>query len=325
MNPSMLYAISLFLGAAGAWIVANNGGRMGLIDKPNERSSHRQPVPKGGGMGIFLVFLVASIVLYLPTVLWISGCMVAMISLIGDRVEISPKIRLCLQFLGSLLFLSGAAFSPFDSMGNCCLLFLLSTFMVGTANFYNFMDGINGIAGIAGFIGFALLGFAAYDANLSSAYVRFSICMSLACLGFLTFNIPSAKVFMGDVGSVLLGFVFAGMVVLMTRNVVDFLCMSAFLFPFYADELITMFVRIKNAENLLKPHRRHIYQLLANEGKIEHWKISVGYGLFQFAAGMSIWTNRDLFPLGLFGISGIWFVGFAIFGWWVRSRLENGN
>ena len=96
---------------------------------------------------------------------------------------------------------------------------------------------------------------------------------------------------MGDVGSILLGFVFAGMVVFLSGNLLDFICMAGFLFPFYADELNTMIVRLRDGENLTKPHRRHLYQLLANEYGIAHWKVSLGYGLFQLIVGISIRKN----------------------------------
>ena len=101
---------------------------------------------------------------------------------------------------------------------------------------------------------------------------------------------------MGDIGSILLGFVFAEMVVVFSTNFLDFICLASFLFPFYADELTTMYVRLKGHENLTQPHRRHLYQLLANELAIPHWKISVGYGLMQFVVGASVIFLK---PLGL--------------------------
>ena len=161
------------------------------------------------------------------------------------------------------------------------LMPLLVIFVVGTANFYNFMDGINGISGITGIIGFGMIAFYALNSGNDSHLSTLAICMSISCVGFLPFNVPKAKVFMGDVGSILLGFVFSGMVVYLSNNVLDFICLSSFLFLFYADEFTTMIVRLKDGENLTKAHRRHLYQLLANEGKIPHWKISVAYGLLQ--------------------------------------------
>jgi len=84
------------------------------------------------------------------------------------------------------------------------LMPLLVIFVVGTANFYNFMDGINGIAGITGIVGFGLIAFYTSNSGYSTILSTLAICMSLSCVGFLPFNVPKAKVFMGDVGSILL-------------------------------------------------------------------------------------------------------------------------
>ena len=150
------------------------------------------------------------------------------------------------------------------------------------------MDGINGIAGITGVVGFGLLAFSATLSAVSPSFVTLAICMALSCLGFLPFNIPKARVFIGDVGSILLGFVFAGMVAWLSKSLLDFFCLASFLFPFYADELTTMGVRLKDGEKLFNPHRKHLYQLLANELKIAHWKVAVGYGILQLVVGLSV-------------------------------------
>ena len=129
------------------------------------------------------------------------------------------------------------------------------------------------------------------------------------------------KVFMGDVGSILLGFSFAAIVVILSKSILDFVCLAGFLFPFYADELTTMAARIKDGENLFKPHRRHLYQLLANEKGIAHWKISIGYGLAQFIIGITILLLRP------FGISMVlfllaaYFIAFIIVSSAVRKSL----
>jgi Fuc2NAc and GlcNAc transferase len=133
---------------------------------------------------------------------------------------------------------------------------------------------------------------------------------------------PKARVFMGDVGSVLLGFVFAGLVVGLSRSLIDFVVLCGFLFPFYADELSTMAVRIKDGENLLRPHRRHIYQLLANEMEVAHWKVSVAYGIFQVIVGLSV---RLLRPFGLFPVLGVlatYFLAFAALGYAIRKHVS---
>ena len=131
---------------------------------------------------------------------------------------------------------------------------------------------------------------------------------------------PKARVFMGDVGSVLLGFVFAGLVVGLTRSMNDFVVLCSVLFPFYTDELITEYVRSRDRENLLTPHRRHVYQLLANEMGIAHWKVSVGYGVLQAVVGVGALLMRTYGVGILVGYLGAWFVAFWIFGGWVRYR-----
>jgi UDP-N-acetylmuramyl pentapeptide phosphotransferase/UDP-N-acetylglucosamine-1-phosphate transferase len=117
---------------------------------------------------------------------------------------------------------------------------------------------------------------------------------------------------MGDVGSILLGFVFASIVVMLSKSLLDFVCLSGFLFPFYADEFVTMAVRIRDGENLLKAHRRHFYQLLANEMGIDHWKVSIGYGILQFVVGVSVLLIR---PFGILPILTLLFVFFSAFIW----------
>jgi UDP-N-acetylmuramyl pentapeptide phosphotransferase/UDP-N-acetylglucosamine-1-phosphate transferase len=147
------------------------------------------------------------------------------------------------------------------------------------------------------------------------------ICITLSCLGFLPFNFPNAKVFMGDVGSILLGFVFACMVVLLSNSFLDFVCFAGFLFPFYADEFVTMAVRLKDGENLLKPHRRHFYQILVNEMGIDHWKVSVGYGILQLIVGLSILFVR---PFGSVIVLILLVIFFSVFVWAnyvIRGRL----
>jgi UDP-N-acetylmuramyl pentapeptide phosphotransferase/UDP-N-acetylglucosamine-1-phosphate transferase len=180
------------------------------------------------------------------------------------------------------------------------------------------MDGIDGIAGISGAVGFGLMAFETYkdlpDVGLLTA------CMALACLGFLPFNLPRARVFMGDVGSIVLGGVFAGAVFLAAHTLLDFLCMASFLFPFYVDELTTMLVRLRAGENLTLPHRRHIYQLLANERQIPHWRISTGYGFFQFLVGVSVLISK---PRGIAVVLAVlmgWFGLFVMGSYHIRTR-----
>jgi Fuc2NAc and GlcNAc transferase len=321
LDDILLYGVSAAFGVGGAWAVARWGSQLSLLDMANHRSSHVGVVPKGGGIGILTAFSICAIVLSFPKTLWIPATLLSLFSLWGDRSEIRPRSRLSVQFAASILLLVGFLWTNQCSIAAYLLIFPFALFIVGTANYYNFMDGINGIAGITGIVGFALLALFASISKGNSSFVTLAICMAVSCLGFLPFNIPKARVFMGDVGSILLGFVFAGMVVWNSRNLLDFICLASFLFPFYADELTTLVVRLRDGEKLFNPHRRHLYQLLANELKIAHWKVSTGYGIFQLIVGLSVLVLK---PFGIWVVLCLltaYLCGFVWLNYFVRLRV----
>lgn len=282
----IIIILCTIMGISGAWLICTHGFKLGIVDVPNDRSSHDRIVPKGGGIGILAAFVFCGLYLNLPLSFWFSGFVLSIVSFLGDKRHIYPKLRLFIHFLCCWIFLVNFVYLNNDNILIYCLVLPLSIFVVGTLNFYNFMDGINGIAGISGVVAFSLLAFFGSYRNVGSEYVMLCNAITFACIGFLPFNFPKAKVFMGDIGSVLLGFSFGSLVVIVSKDLTSFICAAAFLFPFYADELITMVVRIKNGDDLTVPHRRHVYQLLANELGIPHWKVSLCYGLVQFIVGV---------------------------------------
>ena len=334
-----LYLAALILGAGGALLVSRLGKRFSLLDVANHRSSHEGVVPKGGGIGILAAFIFSALVLNFPAVFWLSIGFVALLSFYGDRNELKPEIRLWVQFVAGIGLLLALFYWEGRGWSAYMLIPVFSVFVVGTANYYNFMDGIDGIAGITGIVAFGLIVLFGVFSRVNEPLLVLSGCMGFACLGFLPFNMPKARVFMGDVGSVLLGFVYAGLVVGLAHSLNDFVVLCSFLFPFYADELMTEYVRIKDggwtAEGrgvkcrvvgpmgiLMTPHRWHVYQLLANEMGIDHWKVSAGYGVLQLIVGVGAFALREYGTLAVVGFLGVWFAGFWGFGCWVRKRTE---
>jgi Fuc2NAc and GlcNAc transferase len=318
-----IYFLCIGLSAAGTWLVGRYGYSLDLLDKPNYRSSHHKATPKGGGIGILAAFIASALLLRIPEFFWIPTAMLSIISLIGDRYHLSPFIRLLFQFSASMILIYGIWNNhPLSSVGYLMII-PLSFYIVGTTNYYNFMDGINGIAGITGVVGFGLLSFYSFFSKGYPSILTLNTCLSLGCLGFLPFNFPQAKVFMGDVGSILLGFVFAAMVVWLSKSFLDFVCLSSFLFPFYADEFTTELVRLKHGEKIWRPHRRHLYQLLANEYGIPHWKVSLGYGFGQLLVGVSVlfFMNSGLLPVLL--IIFLYFLIFTVVTSAIRMRLTS--
>jgi Fuc2NAc and GlcNAc transferase len=320
-QPMIIYILSLFLGAVGAWFMAQYGGKLGLVDRPNERSSHQNTTPKGGGIGILAGFVMVCLTLEITVALWIPAALMAILSLINDYLHLPPWLRIIFHFAFSFIFLLGGSIIGFDQVTPYLLIMPLSIFMVGTANFYNFMDGINGIAGITGIVGFGLLAFCSYSWGANPSLFVVNIAIAVGCLGFLPFNFPRARVFMGDVGSIFLGFLFTAAVIWMSDTVLEFVCLASFLFLFYMDELTTMLVRIKEMESLNRPHRRHLYQILANEYEIPHWKVSAGFGVCQLVIGSSTLALKAkgimpvLFLLILYGCI------FSAFSLILRKRL----
>jgi Fuc2NAc and GlcNAc transferase len=328
----MIYVVSSLLGGTGAWWISRYAYVLGLMDKPSKRSSHDRPTPKGGGFGLLLAFILVSFYQEIDITFWIPAAVLSMLSLFGDRVDLNPKLRLMVQFCAAGIVLAGLESLPLEGLYRGMVsdvpkylilipIFIFFTvFIVGTANFYNFMDGINGIAGVTGIIAFALLGSYGVSTAQPSSLVKLCFAMACACGGFLPFNVPRAKVFMGDVGSILLGFVYACLVVCFAKTFGDFVILIGFLFPFYADELVTMYVRIRDGQDLTLPHRRHLYQILANELAIPHWKVSVAFGVLQLIVGISVMTVKPYGVLPVIVLLLFYFFAFIGYSALVRKK-----
>ena len=295
------FAISIFC----SYIIYRTGHKLSLIDIPTERSSHLYPTPRGGGIGIWLSFIVTGIFFTHQTVFTIIAGIIGLIGFVDDRVALSAKVRLLFQTLLSVIAIT--LFSGLPQTATAALLFVLFIiFITGTSNFYNFMDGINGIAGLTGVVAFGLLSFFSFFIRKEPEIALMSISLASACLGFLPLNIPRAKVFMGNIGSIFLGFVFGSFVVKLSVDISVFLCLVMFLSMFYADAILTISVRWSRGENLMKAHRSHLYQYLSNELRLKHWIVSAIYAVVQFIVG--------LFALSAYGKGLIWQLGvFSIF------------
>jgi len=311
-----IIVLSFLSGITGSWVVMKYGAVIGVIDRPSKRSSHHKNIPKGGGLGILAALVFSSLILQIPVFIWMPSLVISLASFWGaDKYILPVSQRLVIHFGCSLIFLVFfLSWKQVDLLAYAAWLPVL-VFIVGTANFYNFMDGIDGIAGIAGFLAFLMTAFYARLSGMDPAFVFFGLALAFSCLGFLCFNIPRAKVFLGDVGSILLGFVFACLVVFLSRDLSDFMVMAGFLAPFYFDELFTMVVRIRHGDSLIEPHRKHIYQILVNEAGIGHWKVSLGYGMLQLAIGVSVILIQPqgwVALLGTYCLYSLMFAGISI-------------
>lgn len=255
-----------------------------IIDKPNLRSSHTTIVLRGGGI-IFLIGAWIYTAFYGFTYPWflLGLTAIAGISFMDDIHSIPNKFRLMVQFAAMFLMFHELNMLNVDSWWMVIFGLILC---VGIINAYNFMDGINGITG--GYSLAVLLPLICLNRSLNFIDRHFLIVAVLSVCVFCFFNFrKKAKCFAGDVGSIGIAFIilFAlGKLILQTENPIYIL----FLAVYGVDSVLTICHRIILHENIGKPHRKHAYQLLANELKTPHVVVSSVYMILQAAVSFGL-------------------------------------
>jgi UDP-N-acetylmuramyl pentapeptide phosphotransferase/UDP-N-acetylglucosamine-1-phosphate transferase len=258
-----------------------------IIDKPNHRSAHSEITLRGGGVIFPIAFLLYAASYFFREnsilspqnylIFGIGLLAICTISFIDDILDLSSKIRLVFHFLSVSLLLY--FINAFQLLPIWAIPFLY-ILIIGILNAYNFMDGINGITGLYSMV---ILGSLLYVNQYVMEFtdINFIIYPLIACLVFLFFNFrKKAKCFMGDVGS--MGIVFwiialIGLLILKTENFKYLF----FLTIYGVDVVFTILERLKLKENIFEAHRRHLYQLFANEKKVSHLIISSFYAMIQ--------------------------------------------
>lgn len=254
--------------------------KKGILDVPNQRSSHGKPVPRGGGIAIvsgFLMSLLAAGLLFphtpLPGYSFFFGVVGLMIiGIIDDKISLSPILRFAVHFfaVGLVVYETGGFTDfplpePFSFQLAWAAVPLTFFWILAVMNIYNFLDGIDGFAGAQAVI--AGLSFAILDRGGTGTIIGLAIAAS--SLGFLIFNWHPAKIFMGDVGSVTLGFIFATLPLFLDTvylNIGNFAAVI-FLWFFLSDGAFTIFKRLFHRRKIWKAHREHLYQCLVIKGK----------------------------------------------------------
>jgi Fuc2NAc and GlcNAc transferase len=302
----VVFVFSLLL----TFLVRRIAIRQAIMDIPNDRSSHTLPTPRGGGLAIVITWFLAIVYLYLykqiePRLFFafLSGIPLVIISFMDDVMTLKPGIRFLFQSLSAILalyFLQGLkvvdvgfysltwtwAWTPIAFVG-----------ILWSINLFNFLDGIDGYIGAEiFFIGLAI----ALFFNIS-----LGITLALAVLGFLVWNFPPAKIFMGDVGSTLLGFNVAILAIWYQNageaSILSFLILAA---AFWFDATITLLRRWGNKEKLSEAHRKHAYQRLVQSG-LSHKQVTLGLCVFNLGllvlAFLSLEYQR--YVLVFFGLS----------------------
>jgi len=260
--------------------------KLNIIDKPNERSSHTSIVLRGGGiiyiLGIWVYAMFFGIAVW-PFLMGLT--LIAGISLVDDIHSLPDSIRLVVQFTSmSLLFYQWDILHIQDWW----IVILGLVLCVGITNAYNFMDGINGING--GYSMAILLPLLWLNQQYKFADSNIILVTIIANFVFLIFNFRpkgKAKCFAGDVGSVGIAFIIIYLLGALILKTDDFTYII-FLAMYGVDSVLTICHRIMLHENIGKPHRKHAYQLMANELKIGHVKVSSVYMLSQLAIAIGL-------------------------------------
>ena len=286
----IIYLLLFLLSFVLTYLIKNYYIKYAILEEINERSSHTVPTPHGGGIALAITWFIGLFYLYytsqIPTQLFYAllvGVIISVVSFFDDIYDLSPKLRLFTQAFVALLglyFLSGFyslylfAIHVDNQFITNIFAFLLIVWFI---NLYNFLDGINGYAGseivflsIAGFI---LFGGAHF------------IVLAVATLGFLVWNYGNAKIFMGDVGSTLLGYNVAIFTLYYANQEASNFWIWIVLFGvFWFDATLTLIRRKLNHEKLSKAHKKHAYQRLNQSGwshfKVTNYAIVVNIVLF---------------------------------------------
>lgn len=277
-------AVFFMMGAAGTWLARRYALQRNLVDEPGARRSHAIPTPRGGGIAIVAVMLAACVALGLrhpPHLPWLAAfglgtVLVAGVGWIDDHRPLSPWLRLTVHGLAAAVFLAPV----WIATGDLPLVLVGFGLIVTLTNVWNFMDGINGLAASQAAIVAAALALA-----LGGPAAALGGALVAGCVGFLPFNAPSARIFLGDVGSGALGYGIGALTVLAALpnpGMAPLLILP--LAPFLVDAGLTLGRRVLRGERWWTPHVQHAYQRWAR--RAGHTRVTVAYGVATLAGAV---------------------------------------
>lgn len=282
-----LIAISALATAALIALLLRSGLASRLLDEPVDRSLHDRPTPRVGGLALCPVVGVATWLTggpSQPVLLWLALLAVFLISVRDDWRALPAGLRLAVHLGAAIvwashLWASGLAWLP------------AALALAWMANLFNFMDGADGLAGSMAVIGFGVLGGLAWTSGHPLAVPALAACG--AALGFLCFNFPPARLFMGDAGSVPLGFLAAALGLWGVRDGLWSLWVPALAFaPFIADATLTLLGRVVRGRKPWQAHREHLYQRWVLQGRSHRALLAVAVPLMVVCASLAVCLHR---------------------------------
>lgn len=293
-----LLALSFSLSVSTVLLLLKYSSRVDLIDYPNIRSLHTTPTPRGGGLGIFLGVIVSVSLFFLSgyrslgTAEFVgfifSLFLIGFVGFLEDLKGFSRITRFVFQVTASLIFVTTVGTLKYVSLPfigaihfGILAVPLTILWIVALANIYNFMDGIDGLAAGEAVIAGSFLAIIALLEGSQTVFLL-SLLIASASIGFLVFNFPPAMIFMGDVGSTTLGFLFAALAVIGSHKgpeAIPFVTILLLLGTFIFDTVVTLVRRIFKREQWYKAHKSHYYQRAVLHGYSHKQVALVEYGI----------------------------------------------
>ena len=284
------------------------------LDQPNQRSLHTQIVPRTGGLAVMAGVLIVW-TLMAQEWFWMALLLfLAVISLMDDMRGLSVHWRLIMQLLASALFVL------IDIPNPTWWLLVPALFaIVWMVNLYNFMDGADGLAGGMTLFGFGFYALAAYlNGNLNLAVMNG--CVSTAALAFLLFNFHPARIFMGDTGSVPLGFLAGSMGLYGWQRGLWPAWFPVLVFsPFIIDATVTLLKRLLRSEKIWQAHKSHYYQRLVQMGW-GHTNTAIAEYILMFAVGGSAVFLLNQTMSIVLGVLAFWALLYFTLMWIIDKR-----
>ena len=285
------------------------------LDRPNDRSLHERPVPRTGGLavlaGIAAAFFLGTLQLWVPMTL---ALLLAVLSFLDDLYGMRSSWRLA-GHLAAACALVWYVLSPMHPVEMALLILAVAWI----TNLYNFMDGSDGLAGGMSLFGFGTYALAAWLAG-EPAIALVAGSVAAAALAFLLYNFHPARIFLGDVGSIPLGFLAAATGLLGWRNDAWPLWFPLVVFgPFVGDATLTLVRRTIRGERVWRAHREHYYQRMIRMGLGHRTTACIEYAAMALCAGAALY-GRDQVPVIQAAVFCAVSVGLAGIALWVDAR-----
>lgn len=287
-----------------------------FLDTPNERSLHITPTPRLGGIGVVAGILCGWMLMPVIGVWWMVMPFILLffVSLADDLYRLSVGKRLAAQVVSVVILVAGSGLQEQQGLPVALLALLAAIWMT---NLYNFMDGSDGLAGGMGVCGFACYGIAAWLAGNTEIALA-SLTISSAVLGFLYFNFPAARIFLGDSGSIPLGFLVAAIGILGWQQGSWEVWFPVLVFsPFIVDSTVTLAKRTLLGKRITEAHREHYYQRAIQMGWTHRQLALVEYMLMLAAGLTALMVLDQLWPWKTLAAWGLLY--FALILWLEKS------